>query len=96
VWTGLAYGYAMVGRKDDALKILNELEHTEKRGHPVPYRVAAVYLALGDKDKAIDWLKKEYEESGDWMNQLKVDPVMDPLRSDPRFQDLMRKMKFAE
>jgi tetratricopeptide (TPR) repeat protein len=95
-WAGLSYGYAMVGRKDDALKILNELEHTEKRGHPVPYRVAAVYLALGDKDKAIDWLRKEYEESGNWMNQLKVDPVMDPLRSDPRFQDLMHKMKFVE
>ena len=91
---GLAYGYAMAGKKDEALKILDELKTSTAGGLIVPYRVAAVYLALGDKDQAIQWLTKEYEDKGNWMNQLKVDPVMDPLRSDPRFQALMRKMKF--
>jgi tetratricopeptide (TPR) repeat protein len=93
-WAGLAYGYAMGGRKDEALKILDELKTTHKRGLIVPYRLAAVYLALGDKDQAIEWLRKDYEERGNWMNQLKVDPVMDPLRSDPRFKKLMRRMRF--
>jgi tetratricopeptide (TPR) repeat protein len=92
---GLAYGYAMAGRRAEALQILDELETTNKRGLIVPYRLAAVYVALGDKDQAIEWLTKEYEDRGNWATQLKVDPVMDPLRSDPRFKDLMRRMKFS-
>ena len=92
---GLAYGYAVNGRKEDAEKIISELNSGTASGLIVPYRLAAVYVALGDKDKAIQWLTKEYEDRGNWMTQLKVDPVMDPLRSDPRFQDLMRRMKFA-
>jgi tetratricopeptide (TPR) repeat protein len=91
---GLAYGYAVSGRKEDAEKIINELKRGTGSGLIVPYRLAAVYVALGDKDQAIEWLKKEYQDRGNWMTQLKVDPVMDPLRSDPRFQDLMRRMKF--
>ncbi|HEV3468036.1 MAG TPA: tetratricopeptide repeat protein [Pyrinomonadaceae bacterium] len=93
-WAGLAYGYAVAGNKGEALKILDELKATRKRGRVVPYRLAAVYLALGDKDQALEWLRKDYEERGNWMNQLKVDPVMDPLRSDPRFKELMRRMRF--
>lgn len=62
----------------------------------LPHAKAAVYLALGDKDQAIEWLKKDFEVKDNWMNQLKVDPVMDPLQSDPRFQVLLRKMKFKE
>jgi tetratricopeptide (TPR) repeat protein len=92
---GLAYGYAMNGRKEDAQKIINELKSSTAQGLIVPYRLAAVYLALGEKDQAIHWLKKDYQDRGNWMNQLKVDPVMDPLRSDPRFEELMRQMKFV-
>lgn len=93
-WAGLAYGYAMGGRKDEALKIIDELKTSRKRGRIVPYRLATVYLALDSKDQAIEWLNKDYEERGNWMNQLKIDPVMDPLRSDPRFKKLMRQMRF--
>ena len=92
----LAYAYAMGGKKDEALKILDELKTSHKGAKIVPYRIAAVYLALGDKDQAIEWLKKDYEVKDNWMNQLKVDPVMDTLRSDPRLQVLLRKMKFKE
>ena len=92
----LAYAYAMGGKKDEALKILDELKTSHQGATIVPYRIAAVYLALGDKDQAIEWLKKDYEVKDNWMNQPKVDPVMDPLRSDPRFQVLLRKMKFKE
>lgn len=93
---GLAYGYAMGGKRDEALKIVEDLKATREGGRIVAYRLAAVYVALDDKDQAIDWLKKDFKERGNWMNQLKVDPVMNPLRSDPRFKDLMRRMKFAE
>jgi tetratricopeptide (TPR) repeat protein len=88
----LAYAYAMAGMRDEALRMLNEIT-----ANPAPvagYRIAAAYLALGDKDRAIEWLKKDYETRDNWMTWLKVDPVMDPLRSDPRFEKLMRRMKF--
>jgi tetratricopeptide (TPR) repeat protein len=88
----LAYVYAMHGKRDEALRMLNEI--TTNPAKLVPYRIAAVYLALGDKDRAIEWLKKDYEVRDNWMTWLKVDPVMDPLRSDPRFVKLMRRMKF--
>jgi len=71
----LAYAYAMGGKKDEALKILNELKTSHRGATTVPYRIAAVYLALGDKDQAIEWLEKDYEEQDNWMNQLKVDPL---------------------
>jgi tetratricopeptide (TPR) repeat protein len=91
---GLAYGSAMAGKKDRARELLEKLNAGSESGLIVPYRVAAVHLALGDKDQAIEWLRKSYAERDNWMTQLKVDPVMDPLRSDPRFQELMQKMRF--
>lgn len=93
---GLAYGYAVAGKKVEALEIIREMKTSPAGGLIVPYRLAAVYLALGDKDQAIEWLRRDYAQKGNWMNQLKVDPVMDPLRSDPRFKHLMRQMKFTE
>ena len=50
-------------------------------------RIAAVYLALGDKTQALEWLQVSYEDHENWMAQLKVDPVMDPLRGEPAFQE---------
>lgn len=91
---GLAYGNAMAGKKDRARELLERLNADRQSGLIVPYRVAAVHLALGDNDRAIEWLRKSYAERDNWMIQLKVDPVMDPLRSDPRFQELMQKMRF--
>lgn len=91
---GLAYGNAMAGKKDRARELLEQLNAGRESGLIVPYRVAAVHLALGENDKAIEWLRKSYAERDNWMVQLKVDPVMDPLRSDPRFRELLRKMRF--
>ena len=93
-WAALAYGYAMAGRREEALSLVREITTTQTRGGTVPYRIAAVHLALGDRDSAILWLRRDYAERGNWMNQLKVDPVMDPLRADPRFGALMRAMRF--
>jgi len=58
------------------------------------YRIAAAYLAMGDKEHALEWLEKSATDDRSWMVWLKVDPVMDPLRNDPRFQKLMGDMKF--
>jgi tetratricopeptide (TPR) repeat protein len=91
---GLAYGYALTGDADRARALLEKLFAGRDYGPPVAYRVAAVYLALGDRTKAIEWLNTSYERHENWMPLLKVDPAMDSLRSDQRFQALMRKMAF--
>jgi tetratricopeptide (TPR) repeat protein len=93
--SALAYAYAMAGNKTE---LENALERFQQ--HPahdnIPYRLAAVYVALGDKDRAISLIEKDYQQHSNWSNHLKVDPVMDPLRETPRFKKLMRKMKFAQ
>jgi serine/threonine-protein kinase len=91
---GLAYAYAMSGQKHRAMALLDQLYAGHGSGLIVPYRVAAVYVALGDAAQAFRWLDKSYDAHDNWLAQLKVDPVMDPLRSRPQFQQLMRKMGF--
>jgi tetratricopeptide (TPR) repeat protein len=93
---GLAYAYAMAGDRSQAQELLNKLYAGKESGLIVPYRIAAVYLALGNHDKAFEWLGKSYAEHDNWTAQLNVDPVMDPLRSDPRFEELLRKMGFRQ
>jgi tetratricopeptide (TPR) repeat protein len=90
---GLAYAYAMAGAKTELQDTLEQLKH-----HPAkaPYGLAQVYAALGDKDRAISLLEKAYEERSNRMCLLKVDPALDPLRQDPRFKQLMRKMNFQQ
>jgi len=51
---------------------------------------------MPEKDKAFEWLQKGYEQRDFFIHQLKVEPVFDPFRSDPRFQDLLRRMNFPE
>jgi tetratricopeptide (TPR) repeat protein len=90
---GLAYAYAMAGNKTELENTLERFEQHPAHDH-VPYRLAAVYVALGDKDRAISLIEKDYQQRSNWVNWLKVDPVMDPLRQEPRFKELMRKMNF--
>jgi DNA-binding winged helix-turn-helix (wHTH) protein/TolB-like protein len=58
---------------------------------PPTYSVASAYMSLGDKDRALEWLEKLYNERGAWIRNLKVPEEWDPLRGDPRFQDLQRR-----
>jgi hypothetical protein len=83
-----------VGRRPDALKLLNELNQLSREKFVPADAMAQVYVGLGDKDKAFEWLEKGYERRSLGLAgvDLKVDPVWDPLRSDPRFADLLRRM----
>jgi tetratricopeptide (TPR) repeat protein len=90
----LAYAYAVSGRNAKARKILHELLELSKQSYVRPYYVAIIYTALGEKDSAIGWLEKAYKGRCAHMTALKRDPWLDPLRSDPRFQDLLRRMNF--
>ena len=64
--------------------------------NPRPFPVASLYLSLGDKDKAFEWLEKAYDERSAVMVFLKVDRRLDKLRSDPRFTDLLRRVGFVQ
>ena len=87
---GLAYGLA--GRKADATKILNELLEVSKTRYVTPAALANVYIGLGDKEQAFVWLEKAYAERSNYVAYLKVFPLLDPIRSDPRFADLVRRV----
>jgi len=88
----LGCAYALAGNKTQAQKIVAELTAAYKIHYVPPYFLGVVYAALGDNDKAFSWLEKAYQERDSYLVRLKVEPVMDPLRSDPRFEKLLRRM----
>ncbi len=85
----------MAGRRAEAQQALDQLNERSKQKYvPAGLRVM-IYAGLGQRDKALEWLEKSYEERnivGDGTADIKVDPVFDSLRSDPRFADLLRRM----
>jgi len=90
----LAHGYAAAGKRTEALKIISNLRELSKRRYVPPYRIAEIYAVLGDTDQAFGWLEKAYDNRSHQLVFLKVDPLVDSLRSDPRFQDLLRRLNF--
>jgi TolB-like protein/DNA-binding winged helix-turn-helix (wHTH) protein/Flp pilus assembly protein TadD len=88
---GLTRAYVLSGRRDDALKISRKLTHSSTGGFEVIW-VAAAYVALGDKDKAFEWLEKAYRGRDFTFEILKYEPYWDGIRSDPRFTDLLHRI----
>ena len=88
----LARTYALCGRKGEARALLDELTELSAQTYVSPYRVAAVYSALGDKNRAFKWLEHAIEARDGWLTWLAVDPVVDSLRSDKRFSDLLNRV----
>ena len=84
--------YARMGRPGEAKQILEDLK--AKRGGPLPAEAAGAYAALGDKDEAFKLLFAMAEQGGDTLNYVKVEPPLDGLHSDPRWQVLLRRMNF--
>ena len=88
----IGYIYALLGKRDEAKKVLNELSGLSKHSYISSMRVALIYMGLGQKEQAFKWLEKAYEERDFWMTFIKVAPPFDRLRSDPRFKILLKKM----
>ena len=88
----LAYAYAVAGRRDEALKILGEQQRLSQHRYVSPYNFAIMYTGLGDKDQAFAWLEKCIEQRTRSLYHFKSRPLFDPLRSDPRYAELLRKM----
>ncbi len=89
------YIFALSGKRREALKIIKQLEEVAKHAYVTFYGIAVVYAGLGEKDLALEWLEKTYEQHGDWMIWLNVAPEFDHMRTDPRFIDLIKRIGFA-
>jgi non-specific serine/threonine protein kinase len=89
----LGHAYAVAGKRAEAQKALAELKDLSKKGRYVsPLNVALVYTGLGDKAQALDWLERAYEDHSDRLAWIRFWPLLDSLRGEPRFQDLLRRM----
>jgi TolB-like protein/DNA-binding winged helix-turn-helix (wHTH) protein/Tfp pilus assembly protein PilF len=98
-WETLAYMlgqlghiYALQGRRQEALEIANELQRRSAQRYTDPVYLPKIYAVLGENDAAMVWLEKAYQERSVGMLLLNHDPDYDHLRSDPRFQDLVRRV----
>ena len=93
----LGHLYAKMGRKDEARRILQRLRDSPKERYVSPYLFAMIHLGLGEKDRAIDFLEKTYEDRDGYnIAFIKVDPFLDPLHGDPRFEALVQKVFAAK
>lgn len=94
--TSLGRAYAVTGKKHEARKIIEELEIRAKQRNISAYQMALIHLGLDEKDQALGALEKAFQERSTLLTYLSMDPRFDPLRTDPRFRDLLRRMKFPE
>jgi tetratricopeptide (TPR) repeat protein len=92
VISALIWAYAHAGRRADALRLLGELKKRQQTGYVPAGAFVHAYLGLGDNDEAFTWFERAYEEQSNILIYIKVFPLYDPLRGDPRFQDLVRRV----
>jgi tetratricopeptide (TPR) repeat protein len=88
----LGHAYAVSGKRAEAQKVLAELQDLSKRRYVDPYDIALIYMGLGDKSQTLEWLAKAYVDHSFHLTWIKVDPQLDSLRVEPRFQDLLRRV----
>ena len=87
----LGYVYARLGRKSEAEKVLKELRAESQRRYVSGFYASYVCIGLGKNDEALQWLERAYGQKDYQLSWIGVVPVFDPLRSDPRFADLVRR-----
>ncbi len=98
-FASLAIAYAKMGKKDEAEKILAKLVSPDEGAEAqrsISFELAQVYVTLGEMDDAIEYLHRAFNEGSGEIVYLKVAPIFDPLRGDPRFQELLRRMNFPD
>ena len=86
--------HALAGREDEAREVLDFLLERRQKRYVPGSQIGVIYGALGELDEAFEWLDRAYEERDYFLGGLKVDPMYDPLRDDPRFADLLERMNF--
>jgi len=88
----LGHAYARNGNRSEALKVLAQLRTLSKTRYVSPYAFALVYIGMAETEKAFEWLQRAVTERSQAITTLKVDPVFDDLRGDPRFVSLIRQI----
>ena len=86
----------MSGKRGEAEKALATLKARSSERYVAPFDIALIYIGLGARDATFEWLEKAYEDHSTWLGWLKVDPRFDGVRDDPRYGDLLRRMKIPE
>jgi DNA-binding winged helix-turn-helix (wHTH) protein/TolB-like protein/Flp pilus assembly protein TadD len=92
----IAHVLAISGKKSEARAALADLQKHATRQYVPPYDIALIYSGLGETDQAFKWLEKAYADHSTEMIYFKVDPMLESLRSDPRYQVLLRRMGLAQ
>ncbi len=92
----LGFAYAVVGKKDEATRILAILKRQHERGLVPSGAIAVLYGALGERNQAFAWLEKAYEEHDPELTYIKVGPRFDPPRQDARFRQLVHRIGLPE
>jgi TolB-like protein/Tfp pilus assembly protein PilF len=90
----LGEAYAAAEKQDEAQKVLAQLRELSKQQYVTTYHMGRIYASLGKKDEALAWWETGYRERASWLIFLKIDPMLDDFRADPRFQDLMCCMNY--
>jgi TolB-like protein/Tfp pilus assembly protein PilF len=93
---GLGHAYALVGQESEARDVLAKLIELADSRHVSTYEIAVIYVGLGRNDDAFAWLQRAVEERSGWLAYLKVEPRLDPIRSDSRFAELMAQVGSPE
>lgn len=88
----LGHAYALAGRKDDAMRVLEELQQRYAERAALGQYIASVYVGLGDFDHAFSWLEKDYQARSGLLDYIIADSLFDPIRGEPRYADLLRRM----
>ena len=91
---GLAVTYARMGETDEARRILQELHELSRETYVAPDKFAIIYAALGENDRAFEWLERASEAHSAGMMWLRGFPEYDSIRSDPRFEALLRRLNY--
>lgn len=91
----LGYAYGVTGNRDKAQMVLDQLQVQSKRRYVSPYLIALVYIGLSNKNQAFIWLEKASEDRSVNLMYLKVEPILDPLRADPRFAQLLLRVNLT-
>lgn len=95
-WSRLAYMYGRAGKPELARRELKKLEHASRHEQPDAAVMIWAHLGVSDKEEALADLEKAYSENHNILTSIRVEPAFDPLRSDPRFQDLLRRVGLSE
>jgi TolB-like protein/Flp pilus assembly protein TadD len=91
----LGYAYGRAGMRAEAQALVEDLEEQSKQRYISTYYFVIIHLGLGEREQVFAWLERAFEERAGFLAYLKVEPMLDPLRDDPRFASLLRRIGFV-